>query len=251
MLRGVNGTVLADVPRTIRREQGLGEVRACLVGESRVSGRDGVEQQALRDGYGHRVDDAALLHCWRAAAPPGSDALARELLDRWREPHRHYHTLAHLAAMLAIVGQWPVVELAVWFHDAVYDPRATDNEEASAELAERSLPAVGAAPATVAEVARLVRLTATHDSAPGDGAGALLCDADLSILAADPARYDAYAAAVRREYGHVPDEVFRIGRAEVLRHLLGLPVLYRVVPERAQWEVRARANLTRELSALA
>ncbi len=251
MLRGVNGTVLADVPRTIRREQGLGKVRACLVGDSRVSGRDGVEQQALRDGYGHRVDDAALLHCWRAAAPPGSDALARELLDRWREPHRHYHTLAHLAAMLAIVGQWPVVELAVWFHDAVYDPRATDNEEASAELAERSLPAVGAAPATVAEVARLVRLTATHDSAPGDGAGALLCDADLSILAADPARYDAYAAAVRREYGHVPDEVFRIGRAEVLRHLLGLPVLYRVVPERAQWEVRARANLTRELSALA
>src|SRR6266508_1007627 len=178
MLRGVNGTVLADVPRTIRREQGLGEVRACLVGDSQVSGWDGVEQQALRDGYGHRVDDAALLHCWRAAAPPGSDALARELLDRWREPHRHYHTLAHLAAMLAIVGQWPVVELAVWFHDAVYDPRATDNEEASAELAERSLPAVGAAPATVAEVARLVRLTATHDSAPGDGAGALLCDAD-------------------------------------------------------------------------
>jgi len=100
----------------------------------------------------------------------------------------------------------------------------------------------------VAEVARLVRLTATHDSAPGDGAGALLCDADLSILAADPARYDAYAAAVRREYGHVPDDAFRIGRAEVLRHLLGLPVLYRVVPERAEWEVRARANLTRELS---
>jgi predicted metal-dependent HD superfamily phosphohydrolase len=98
-------------------------------------------------------------------------------------PHRHYHTLAHLAAMLAIVRPWPVVELAVWFHDAVYDPRATDNEEASAE---RSLPAVGAAPATVAEVARLVRLTATHDPAPGDGAGALLCDADLSILAARP-----------------------------------------------------------------
>jgi len=145
-----------------------------------------VEQKRLPcHSYCHRVNDAALLHCWRAAAPPGSDALARELLDRWREPHRYYHTLAHLAAMLAIVRSWPVVELAVWFHDAVYDPRATDNEEASAELAERSLSAVGAAPATVAEVARLVRLTATHDSAPGDGAGALLCDADLSILAAD------------------------------------------------------------------
>jgi predicted metal-dependent HD superfamily phosphohydrolase len=197
------------------------------------------------------VDDAALLDCWRVAAPPGSDALACELLDRWREPHRHYHTLAHLAATLAIVGRRPVVELAAWFHDAVYDPRVTDNEEASAQLAERSLPAVGIAPATVAEVARLVRLTATHDPGPGDGAGALLCDADLSILAADPARYDAYAAAVRREYGHVPDEAFRVGRAEVLRHLLGLPVLYRAVPERAEWEVRARANLARELSTLA
>jgi predicted metal-dependent HD superfamily phosphohydrolase len=177
------------------------------------------------------VDDAALLHCWRAGAPPGSDGLARELLDRWREPHRHYHTLAHLTAMLAIVGQRPVVELAVWFHDAVYNPRATDNEEASARLAEQSLPLVGAAPATVAEVARLVRLTATHDPALGDGAG-VLCDADLSILAAGPARYDAYVAAVRREYGHVPDAAFRAGRAEVLRRLLGLPVLYRVVAER-------------------
>jgi predicted metal-dependent HD superfamily phosphohydrolase len=197
------------------------------------------------------VDDAALLDRWRAAAPPGSDALGLELLERWREPHRHYHTVSHLAAMLAIMGPAPVVELAVWFHDAVYDPRASDNEAASAELAERSLPAVGVGPATVVEVARLVRLTATHDPGPSDGAGGLLCDADLSILAADPARYDAYVAAVRREYGHVPDEAFRVGRAEVLRHLLGLPVLYRVVPERAEWEVRARANLTRELSRLA
>jgi predicted metal-dependent HD superfamily phosphohydrolase len=196
------------------------------------------------------VDDTALLDRWRAAAPPGSDALARELLGRWREPHRNYHTVAHLAAMLAIVRERPVVELAVWFHDAVYDPRAADNEEASAVLAERSLTAVGAAQGTVAEVARLVRLTATHDPRPDDHAGALLCDADLAILAADPAGYDAYAAAVRREYAHVPDEVFRAGRAAVLRRLLDRPALYRVVPERAEWEPRAHANLTRELSTL-
>jgi predicted metal-dependent HD superfamily phosphohydrolase len=196
------------------------------------------------------VDDTALLDRWRAAAPPGSDALARELLGRWREPHRNYHTVAHLAAMLAIVRERPVVELAVWFHDAVYDPRAADNEEASAVLAERSLTAVGAAQGTVAEVARLVRLTATHDPRPDDHAGALLCDADLAILAADPAGYDAYAAAVRREYAHVPDEVFRAGRAAVLRRLLDRPALYQVVPERAEWEPRAHANLTRELSTL-
>jgi predicted metal-dependent HD superfamily phosphohydrolase len=153
--------------------------------------------------------------------------------------------------MLSIVRDWPAVELAVWFHDAIYDPRAANNEEASAVLAERALTAAGAAPAAVAEVVRLVRLTATHDPRPDDDAGALLCDADLAILAADPAGYDAYAAAVRREYAHLPDAVFRAGRAAVLRHLLGRPALYRVVGERADWEPRARANLTRELSMLA
>ena len=193
----------------------------------------------------------ALVDRWRAAAPPGSDALARELLGRWREPHRHHHTIAHLAAMLAIVRERPAVELAVCFHDAIYDPRAAGNEEASAVLAERALTAASAAPATVAEVARLVRLTATHDPRPGDDAGALLCDADLAILPADPAGYDAYAAAVRREYAHLPDEVFRAGRAAVLRSLVGRPALYRVVGARADWEPRARANLTRELSRLA
>jgi predicted metal-dependent HD superfamily phosphohydrolase len=201
--------------------------------------------------YRELVDEGALLDRWRAAGPPGSDALARELLDRWREPHRHYHTVTHLAAMLSIVRERPAVELAVWFHDAVYHPCAANNEEASAALAERSLIAVGAAPATVAEVARLVRLTATHDPCPDDDAGALLCDADLAILAADPVGYDAYAAAVRREYAHLPDEAFRAGRAAVLRHLLGGPALYRVVLERAEWEPRARANLARELSTLA
>ena len=197
------------------------------------------------------MDDAALLDRWRGAAPPGADRLGRDLLERWREPHRHYHTVEHLAAMLAIVGERPAVELAAWFHDAVYDPRAGDNEEASAALAERELGAAGAPPAHVAEVARLVRLTATHDPAPGDRGGALLCDADLAILAADPARYDAYAAAVRQEYAHVPEDAFRAGRAAVLRRLLDRDALYLTVPERARWEAAARANVARELSALA
>ena len=197
------------------------------------------------------MDDAALLDRWRGAAPPGADRLGRDLLERWREPHRHYHTVEHLAAMLAIVGERPAVELAAWFHDAVYDPRAGDNEEASAALAERELGAAGAPPAQVAEIARLVRLTATHDPAPGDRGGALLCDADLAILAADPARYDAYAAAVRQEYAHVPEDAFRAGRAAVLRRLLDRDALYLTVPERARWEAAARANVARELSALA
>jgi predicted metal-dependent HD superfamily phosphohydrolase len=191
-----------------------------------------------------------------AAVPPGTDpvaaaALGARLLARWNEPHRRYHTERHLMAMLRVVDAYPdladdptQVRLAVWFHDAVYDPRSAGNEAASAALAERELPRLGIDPA---EVVRLVLLTATHDPGPGDRNGALLADADLSILAADPDVYDAYAAAVRREYGHVPEADFRAGRARVLETFLTRPVLFRVVPDRAAWTERARRNIRREL----
>ena len=181
-----------------------------------------------------------------------------DLVVRWSEPHRHYHTLDHLAQVLSIVdahaalaADAAAVRLAAWFHDAVYDPRATDNEERSAALAESTLAATGLPAARIAEVARLVRLTAGHAVADGDRNGALLADADLAILAAPPDVYDRYAAAVRREYAHVPDDAFRAGRAAVLRHLLDLPELYRIVPARTEWTERAVANLRRELAELA
>jgi predicted metal-dependent HD superfamily phosphohydrolase len=142
------------------------------------------------------------------------------------------------------------VRLAVWFHDAVYDPRRTDNEDASAALAARVLPTAGVPVPTVAAVTRLVRLTATHDPAPDDTDGALLCDADLAVLAGDPGEYAAYAAAVRAEYAHVPTEAFRLGRAAVLRRLCALPTLYRLPSLRDRWEERARANLAGELQSL-
>jgi predicted metal-dependent HD superfamily phosphohydrolase len=144
------------------------------------------------------------------------------------------------------------VALAAWYHDAVYDPRAAppDNEEASVALALRELPRLGVPPDVVAEVARLVRLTAGHHAEPGDHNGALLCDADLAVLAADEAEYDAYAAAVRREYAHVPEDAFRAGRAAVLEQLLALPQLYRLPDTHAAWEARARANLAREVTSL-
>jgi predicted metal-dependent HD superfamily phosphohydrolase len=192
---------------------------------------------------------------WHALLP-GAEALGERLLDRWSEPHRRYHTLDHLVAVLAVVDRYAdlardadAVRLAGWFHDAVYDPRAGDNEERSAALAEVELRLTGAA-SRAAETARLVRLTAGHAVAAGDANGALLADADLAILAAAPADYDRYAEAVRAEYAHVPDGAFRAGRAAVLESLAGLPSLYRVVPERAEWEARARANLARELQVL-
>ena len=103
----------------------------------------------------------------------------------------------------------------------------------------------------VAEVARLVRLTAGHDAADDDPDGAVLCDADLAILAADETRYAEYAAGVRAEYAHVPDDDFARGRAAVLRQLLGQRSLFRTPTAHAAWETAARANVAAELARLA
>jgi predicted metal-dependent HD superfamily phosphohydrolase len=188
---------------------------------------------------------------------PSADEIGRDLVARWSEPHRHYHTLAHLDRVLSIVDSHAreatdadAVRLAAWFHDAVYDPLRTDNEDASAALAARVLPRAGVPAHTVAAVGRLVRLTASHDPAPADADGALLCDADLAVLAGDPGEYAEYTAAIRAEYAHVPESSFRHGRAAVLRKLCELPALYRLPSLREQWEERARANLAAELRSL-
>jgi predicted metal-dependent HD superfamily phosphohydrolase len=204
-----------------------------------------------------------LVERWTAAvrgagATADDDALGAAgaaLLARWREPQRHYHTVDHLAAMLSIVdaeGGGDPARLATWYHDAVYDPRSPGdaNERESAALARAELTGLGVPEPVAAEVERLVLLTAGHAVAPGDGDGELLCDADLAVLARPPAEYDAYAAAVRREYAHVPDDLFRAGRAAVLQRLLDLPALYRRPALAERWEGPARANLERELDAL-
>ena len=168
---------------------------------------------------------------------------------------RHgYHDATHLAEVVARLeelgrGGDPVLLLAAWFHDAVYDGQA-GAEERSAQLAETELAADGSAGLDVAEVARLVRLTEHHDAEPGDDRGEALCDADLAILAADPDRYREYAAGVRTDYAAYPDADFRAGRLAVLEELAGREVLFRTAYGREQWEPRARANLAAEISAL-
>ena len=179
------------------------------------------------------------------------------LLGRWAEPHRAYHDLAHLSEVLERVDllapeadRPDAVLLAAWFHDAVYDPTADDNEERSAQLAETTLTRLRLPPDLVDEVARLVRLTATHDVGPDDANGAVLCDADLAVLAADGPRYPSYVEGVRREYAHVDDTAFAQGRAQVLSTLLDRPALFRTAHGRSAWEQRARANVTAELDRL-
>ncbi|MDT0378486.1 hypothetical protein RM572_06800 [Streptomyces sp. DSM 42041] len=210
-------------------------------------------------------DRDALLARWRellvrtrgGTTEPAPEAYGRDLLDRWEERQRHYHTVRHLRAVLDRVDELAAhaadpdaVRLAAWFHDAVYRPDRSENEERSAQLAERALPEAGVPDGTTAEVARLVRLTVTHAPEPGDANGETLCDADLAVLAGSPEEYAHYAASVRQEYGFVPDEMFREGRAAVLRQLLGLPQLFRTAHGRTHWERTARHNLRGELDLL-
>lgn len=221
------------------------------------------------DTQGSATDRATGLRTrWHATATamrrrPRSAPYADRLLTAWAEPQRRYHTTAHLADVLARIDvlaphaadraalDLPAVELAAWFHDAVYRPDRSENEERSAALAERALPELGIDAERTAETARLVRLTVTHDPAPGDTNGEVLCDADLGVLAGTPDAYAAYTAAVRAEYAFVPDAAFREGRAAVLRQLLDLPHLFRTPYGAAHWEAPARTNLAAELAGLA
>ncbi|MGW7429035.1 HD domain-containing protein [Streptomyces sp. NPDC054861] len=218
--------------------------------------------------HAEHAPDPELLQRWTStlraarAGREGPDPLpyGLNLLARWAEPQRAYHTVDHLRAVLDRIdeladlggegGELELVRLAAWFHDAVYRPDRSENEERSAALAEKALTEAGFTAHEVAEVARLVRLTITHDPADGDINGELLCDADLAILASAPDTYTGYARAVRTEYAFVPDPAFREGRAAVLRHLLSLPRLFRTPYGAAAWESKARANLEAELKEL-
>jgi len=194
---------------------------------------------------------------WAALAgdSPTSRTEWAAVIGAWSEPHRRYHDLAHLAAVLGLVDSLAdsaadpaAVRLAAWYHDVAYDPQRSDNEEVSAARARIGLLGL-VEDARVAEVERLVLLTAGHDPEPDDANGAVLCDADLAVLASPPEAYAAYASAVRAEYGHLSDDDFTAGRIAVLEHLLALPALFRT-PAASGWTDRARANLTAELSLL-
>lgn len=203
------------------------------------------------------MDD--LEHRWRtlAGTSPAAGQAGAELLRRWREPHRHYHDTTHLAAVLHAVDvlapearDLTAVRFAAWFHDAVYEGRPGADEEASAELAREMLARLELPADTVDEVVRLVLLTRTHDPAPGDADGAVLCDADLSVLGGSPEQYAAYTAAVRQDYAHVGDADFATGRIAVLERLLTADPLFRTRTGGRAWATRARHNMQAELSEL-
>ena len=176
-----------------------------------------------------------------------------DLIAAYAAPNRYYHNLGHIEDCLGLLAgveslsaaNREILTQAIWWHDVVYDPTRSDNEELSAQLAEQHVAAEFRH-----DVGRLIRLTRTHRVEPGDRLGAILISIDLSILGAEPSRYDAYAAAIRREYAHVPDGDYRAGRSGVLSRFAAQPVIFPDAAFARKFDRQARANLARELASL-
>lgn len=204
---------------------------------------------------GSPLPDAELIRLWHgaltAAGHETGDGLTagRRLLDRWREPHRHYHDLEHLSEVLialeVLCAPPGVPQLAAFFHDAVYRARPGTDEQHSAALAAQMLEPLLPAAAVSAVTAAVL---ATRDHTASTLEEQLLNDADLAILAAPAVRYTRYCAGVREEYRAYPDPEFTAGRRAVLTDLLNRPRLFTTDAAHQLWERRARANLSAELA---
>lgn len=188
---------------------------------------------------------------------PSADVIFQALCRRYSEPGRAYHTLEHIAVMLNTVSEFRdtlhddvAVRLAVWFHDAVYDSRRSDNEEQSALYAMSVLRWGGATPSLLPLVERFILATKTHQSLSHDTDCKFVLDADLAILGASAVDYDRYARAIRQEYAWVSEEDYRAGRRKVLAGFLGRDRLYHTPLLSNRLEQAARGNLQREIRAL-
>lgn len=191
--------------------------------------------------FGVTLDTAYELYC--------------DLARRYGAPERHYHNLTHAAQVRTYLPQddayfREAVIFAAWYHDIIYDSRARDNELRSAEYAREVLASFSCPVSIREETARLILLTRTHETTPDDQPGHELLDADLAILSEDEPAYDAYAAAIRKEYAWVSDADYREGRTRVLERFLARPRIYLGNVMYTTSEARARANLSRELAAL-
>lgn len=167
---------------------------------------------------------------------------------------RFYHNLTHIqhaldvaAQLQAVADDFTAVQLALWFHDVVYDPRRSDNEAESAAYAERVLRPWGVPDAMLETIKTLILVTQTHETAVADPNAWVMLDADLAILSAPPAQYDAYARAIRQEYSFVPEAQYVVGRTAVLQKFLERSPFYCTAQMRVGGDTAVYANLNREL----
>jgi predicted metal-dependent HD superfamily phosphohydrolase len=197
--------------------------------------------EALRDNWNT---------AWRALGVAAADeALCIELQRRYGEPQRHYHTLQHLGECLSAfdaargLAEHPdEVELALWFHDAIYDIKGHENEQRSADWARAALTDAGVAAEAAQRVHALVMAT-RHTAVPSGRDEQLLVDIDLSILGAERGRFDEYEQQIRKEYAYVPGFLFRRKRREILKGFLDRPAIYSTPYFHDALEARARENL--------
>ncbi len=179
-----------------------------------------------------------------------------ELKAHYDESHRAYHTLRHLRecfdhldSVRHLAERAAEIELAIWFHDAVYDPRHSDNEERSAVLAAEALIGAGADQRVMERIQNLI-LATKHTVIPTDPDAKFLVDIDLAILGAEVSRFDEYEQQIRHEYAWVPEVTFRQGRSSILSHFLNRPQLYLTDWFAERFEQSARGNLGRSLQQL-
>jgi predicted metal-dependent HD superfamily phosphohydrolase len=195
---------------------------------------------------------------WRDAwkqlgvAPP-DDKLFRELIAAYSEPRRKYHSLQHLGECLEHFDELreqaefpPEIDLALWFHDAVYDVLRKDNEARSAEWAKASVLAASGSESSAERIHALVMAT-RHDAAPSGIDAQILVDVDLWILGAPQQRFDEYERQVRDEYRHVPDFLFRPKRKALLEAFLKRPRIFNTERYFERYESRARSNISRSV----
>lgn len=180
-----------------------------------------------------------------------------ELIRMYQSPGRVYHTLEHIQAMLTWIERWrvyarnlPAIQLATWFHDCIYNPHASDNEEQSALYAKKALSGFALPGATIDMVSHLVLATKTHEVAETWADGLLLLDADLAILGAPALTYATYATAIRQEYSWLPETSYTPARIQILRSFLLRPRIYWTELAYTSLEHQARENLHREIAAL-
>jgi predicted metal-dependent HD superfamily phosphohydrolase len=178
------------------------------------------------------------------------------LLAAYSEKHRHYHTVEHIDHCLheldreiGLANEAAEVELAIWFHDAVYNPHRSDNEEKSAELASELLQRHRVESERIARVH--AHIMATRHEAPATMPDShLVVDIDLSIFGASEETYARFEENVRKEYRWVPSIIFRRKRAAILQSFLDRRNVYSTMPFRARYEAQARRNLASAIAAL-
>jgi predicted metal-dependent HD superfamily phosphohydrolase len=186
-----------------------------------------------------------------------SDNLLSDICQRYSEDQRHYHTVDHLrycfetldVEMAKLVGTG-AIELALWYHDIVYDPRASDNEAKSAQLAYSAVLSLGFTTGFALQISNLV-LATSHKNVPGQREAKVLLDIDTAILGASVEVYDEFERNIRKEYSWVSEPDYKTGRTKVLRSFLDRPWIYSTPELRnGPREGMARTNLSRAIRAL-